>query len=166
MDNPSSVELQLYRPEYRADLAQFYLPAEQLQFTALPLDSLEEALTDPQRYPIVILADREVVGFFVLHTGYGILAYSDFTESEPSEVMLIRKLLIDAKHQGKGYARIAMELLPAWIGYHFPFIHELLLAVNERNLAAQHTYTVAGFEDLGHRIVGLAGTQWIMHYFL
>lgn len=162
----TTVELTLYRPEYLADLTQFHLPEEQLQFTALPVDSLEEALTDPQRYPIVIMAERKVVGFFVLYTGQGILDYDDYTDTPFAEVMLIRALLIDSRHQGKGYARQAMELLPAWVRYHFPFIHELLLAVNERNLAAQHTYTVAGFQDLGHRPIGLAGPQRIMHYFL
>ncbi|WDF49056.1 GNAT family N-acetyltransferase [Paenibacillus sp. KACC 21273] len=162
----TTVELTLYRPEYLADLTQFHLPEEQLQFTALPVDSLEEALTDPQRYPIVIMTEREVVGFFVLHTGQGILDYDDYTDTLLAEVMLIRALLIDSRYQGKGYARQAMELLPAWVRYHFPFIHELLLAVNERNVAAQHTYTVAGFKDLGHRPIELAGPQRIMHYFL
>lgn len=162
----STVELTLYRPEHKADLALFHLPEEQLQFTALPVDSLEEALTDPQRYPIVIIAEHKVVGFFVLHTGQGILDYDLYIDTPLAEVMLIRALLIDSGHQGKGYASKAMQLLPAWVKYHFPFIHELILAVNERNLAAQHTYTVAGFEDLGHRPIGLAGPQRIMHYFV
>lgn len=162
----SAVQLAYYRSEYREELASFDLPEEQLQFTALPLQSLEIALTDPQRYPIVIQAQQQVVGFFVLHTGDGILSYCDYTDATPSKVMLIRALLIDSKHQGKGYARTAMELLPAWVRQQFPQIHELILVVNERNQAAQRTYTVAGFEDFGHRPIGPAGLQRMMHYFL
>ncbi len=162
----SSVQLISYRSEHREELALFDLPKEQLQFTALPLQSIEIALTDPQRYPIVIVAQQKVVGFFVLHTGDGILSYCEYTDAEPNQVMLIRALLIDSKHQGNGYARIAMELLPAWVKQHFSHIHELLLAVNERNQAAQHTYSVAGFKDLGHRPIGPAGPQRMMHYFL
>lgn len=59
----SSVLLDFYKTEYNDGLRSFYLPDEQLQFSALPHEVLTAAAQDPHRYPVVILADSKPVGF-------------------------------------------------------------------------------------------------------
>jgi len=160
------VKLEFYHPGHLEALMKFELPAEQHRFTALPVEVLERALTDPDRYPVVITAAGEAVGFFILHIGTGILSYQSYTSTPVPELMLLRALLIDYSRQGRGYAGQAMHQLPDWVRQHFPEIRELVLAVNVKNEPAQQLYSRYGFIDQGMRRQGIVGLQWIMHYFL
>lgn len=138
----------------------FDLPDEQLKFTGLPVDTLQSAMQDDNKYPIVIIDVDTAVGFFILHTGSGI---SDFY-LDYSGVMLLRAFLIDYAWQGKGIAKIAMSLLPQFIRSNFPLIREIVLAVNAKNIPAGRLYTGSGFVDHGLRRAGLKGEQKILQY--
>ncbi|WP_046214357.1 GNAT family N-acetyltransferase [Paenibacillus wulumuqiensis] len=162
----SQAELEFYHPRHLEALMQFELPEEQHRFTALPAEVLEQALRDPDRYPVVITAAGEAVGFFILHIGSGIASYRAYTKTDLPELMLIRALLVDYSRQGQGYAAQAMSLLPGWVHQHFPAIRELILAVNVKNEPAQRLYLGTGFVDRGMRRQGIVGMQWIMHYCL
>lgn len=153
------VQLSLYKEAFNEALSQFYLPDEQLQFTALPNWVLDESLRDPDRYPVVILVDQTPVGFFVLHKGEGIAEYSD----SPS-TLLLRAFSVTEAHQGKGYAKKAMLSLPGFVAEHLPGIDEIILVVNERNLAAKQLYEKTGFVDKGIRRMGAIGRQYMLHY--
>jgi len=157
------VQLQRLQPEHLEPLLSFELPEDQHRFTALPIEVLEISLRDPERHPIVITADEEVVGFFVLHEGSGVSTYLSYTSTSAEQLMLLRALLIDHKQQGHGYARRAMEALQPFVQQHFPHIHEIVLAVNVRNEPAQQLYLRTGFEDHGFRRPGAIGMQWMMH---
>ncbi|ANF96806.1 GNAT family N-acetyltransferase [Paenibacillus bovis] len=160
------VKMEFYHPGHLEALKKFELPAEQHRFTALPVEVLERALTDPDRYPVVITAAGQAVGFFILHIGSGIGSYRSYTSTSLPELMLIRALLIDYHQQRRGYAGQAMRQLPDWVRQHFPKIRELILAVNVKNEPAQQLYIHSGFVDHGMRRQGIVGLQWIMHYSL
>ncbi|MFE4710781.1 nucleotidyltransferase family protein [Paenibacillus sp. NPDC056722] len=155
-----AISLALYQDQYKEALFRFYLPEEQEQFTGMPADTLEEALADENRMAVVILEGERPVGFFILHGGDGI---SDFYPN-PFGALLLRAFLIDYAHQGKGYAKTALLLLPQFVRMHFPTVREVVLAVNERNLPAERLYSQAGFVDHGMRRTGERGLQKILQY--
>ncbi|WP_134684953.1 GNAT family N-acetyltransferase [Brevibacillus migulae] len=158
-DTSKHVTLCFYRPEHSAGLSAFYLPEEQKQFTALPAEVLSESLRDSNRHPVVITAGEKPVGFFVLHHGKEI---GPFTSNE--RALLLRAFSIDHVHQGMGYAKAAMLLLPAFTAKHFPDLTEIVLAVNARNLAAKRLYEKTGFQDKGITRMGKNGLQHVLHY--
>lgn len=155
-----AISLNIYDEKYLEALKRFELPEDQAEFTALPSGALDIVANDPDRYPVVILAnERAPVGFFVLHRN------SDFVllVGNPG-ALLLRALSVDFKHQGKGYAKAAMLQLPLFVREHFPEADEIVLAVNHQNYAAQKLYAKAGFEDRGLTKMGPKGLQHIYHY--
>ncbi len=159
-----SVQLELLQPQHLEELLSFELPEDQHRFTALPVEVLEISIRDPERHPIVITADGQAVGFFVLHEGAGVSTYRSYTSTSAEQLMLLRAFLMDHRHQGKGFARLALEGLRSFVNEHFSHIHEIILAVNVRNEPAQKLYLRTGFVDHGFRRPGAVGMQWIMHY--
>jgi RimJ/RimL family protein N-acetyltransferase len=153
------VRLSFYHSEHYAVLQSFYLPKEQEKFTALPTEVIDLAIQDENRYPVIILSRDTPVGFFVLYDGKDIQAFT----SNPNAISL-RAFSINYIHQGKGYAKKALRLLPGFVMKHFPNINEIVLAVNEKNVAARRLYEKSGFEDRGLRRLGKIGMQLILHY--
>ncbi|AFH63297.1 GNAT family N-acetyltransferase [Paenibacillus caseinilyticus] len=154
MTASAKIELTHWTPRYAEALDAFELPAEQLQFTALPKDALSQAA---DQHPIVILSEGTPVGFFVLHSSERVHEYS----ANP-RAMLLAALSVDRRQQGKGYAKLGMLALPGWIRTHFPNCNEVVLAVNHKNRPARQLYWTACFADTGRRRMGPNGEQWIM----
>lgn len=150
------MELVFYRPEHTEVLHTFYLPEDQKQFTGLPIDILEETLKDKNRYPICIMAEGVPVGFFVLNE------HAENSPTQNPHALLLRAFSVNHLHQGKGYAKAAMKLLPEFVLEHFPHIDEVVLAVNERNLAAKQLYLNYGFLDNGLKRMGPIGPQSVL----
>ncbi|WP_050613425.1 GNAT family N-acetyltransferase [Bacillus testis] len=155
MDKTDYLELVYFSDEYSDILDSFELPKEQVQFTSLPGNYKE--VTEGQ-YRIVILNDREPVGFFLLHATDRVKDYSDNPQA-----MLLTALSINQVKQGKGYAKQAMLLLRKFVADEFPDCNEIVLAVNHKNIAAQKLYLKVGFQDTGIRKVGIIGEQYIMN---
>ena len=153
------MQLQFYHEKFEEDVYAFSLFEEQHQFTALPEEAL--AVKDENRFPIVMFDNEKAVGFFVLHQGEAIREYS----SNPN-ALLLRAFSINQIHQGKGYAKEGMNRLRGFTREHFPEIDEIVLAVNERNLAAKSLYLKSGFEDHGKKLMGRKGWQSILTYTL
>lgn len=155
------IRLVHYEERYHRDLTRFTLKNEQIHFTALPAEVIEEATMNPDKDPVVILHQAVPVGFFVLHKG------SEYVEpAESDRKILIRALSISEQYQGKGYALNAMKQLPDWVREFHPEIDEIILAVNEANKAAYQLYVKSGFLDLGLTRMGNHGIQHILHYSL
>ncbi|MFM9277142.1 GNAT family N-acetyltransferase [Paenibacillus jiagnxiensis] len=150
------VQLVVYEEKYRKQLMNFMLPVEQAQFTALPADALELALTDPNRTPVVIMVGVKSVGFFVLHSGPDITPFT----AEP-HALLLRAFSVNHEDQGRGYARQSLLRLPAFIEKYYKGIEKVVLAVNKRNVPAQQAYLKSGFTDTGREIEGKYGPQYI-----
>ncbi|MED4018764.1 GNAT family protein [Sutcliffiella cohnii] len=154
MEKIDCLELRHFSDEYLDTLNSFRLPEEQIQFTSLP-NSYKEVTEGQHR--IVILNDKEPVGFFLLHSTERVKEYSDNPKA-----MLLTALSIDQTQQGKGYAKKAMLLLRDFIANEFPNCNEIVLAVNHRNIAAQQLYLKVGFRDTGIRRIGPIGEQFIL----
>ncbi|KAA6450767.1 GNAT family N-acetyltransferase [Bacillus swezeyi] len=154
MQKNSSIELVHFSDEHSAELNEFELPAEQSPFTALPKDVLTDA---SGQHPIVILNEGTPVGFFILHATERVKNYS-----ENPKAMLLTALSIDDKRQGRGFGKKAMLKLPEWISREFSHCDEVVLAVNQKNTAAQHLYLKTGFVDTGERKMGPIGEQIVM----
>ncbi|WP_045927237.1 GNAT family N-acetyltransferase [Bacillus siamensis] len=150
----NKTELVYFSEEYSDILDSFELPKVQVQFTSLPGNYKE--VTEGQ-YRIVILNDREPVGFFLLHATDEVKDYSD-----KPQAMLLTALSINQVKQGKGYAKQALLLLRKFVAEEFPDCNEIVLAVNQKNIAAQKLYLKVGFQDTGIRKMGIIGEQYIM----
>ncbi|TYP68364.1 GNAT family N-acetyltransferase [Paenibacillus methanolicus] len=148
-----AVELHELTKAHEARLRMFELPPEQAKFTAMPVELLESA---PGRYPIVITAGEEPVGFFLLHDSERV---KDCTENP--RAMLLTAFSVDNAKQGKGYAKQGMALIPAFAKERFPDCDEIVLAVNRRNIPAQKLYERVGFADTGRRRIGPQGEQFV-----
>jgi RimJ/RimL family protein N-acetyltransferase len=151
------MKLVFFSDNHQEDLNSFSLVEEQHQFTALPSEALE--IKDENRFPIVISDNGRAVGFFILHKGEAIKEYT-----ANSNALLLRAFSVNRIHQGKGFAKEAMNLLPSFILRHFPETDEIVLAVNEKNLAARSLYLKSGFKDHGKKLMGKKGWQSILTY--
>lgn len=147
---------------FKDQLLGFQLPAEQLQFTGLPEETLQDIEEDAGKEGVVIACGERAVGFFILHTGEGISNFfPDYTGA-----VLLRAFLMDYASQGRGFAKAAMLLLPDFVRRHYPEARQIVLAVNERNTAAGQLYLRAGFQDHGLRRSGSKGPQLILQHAL
>lgn len=135
----------------------YTLTEEQLEFTGTPKEAVTLALTDPDRHPVLCLINGGLITFFVLHKNKGIQRYTD-----NETAILIRAFSTDFHHQGKGYAKQALQLLPNFVRKEFPEVTEIVLAVNRQNVPAQGLYQKCGYADTGVRVIGRKGEQFVM----
>ncbi|KAF1678920.1 GNAT family protein [Bacillus mexicanus] len=156
------ISLSFYKPEHLSELESFKLNNDDKRFTSLPKEVLTQALSIRDRYPVVILNDNLPIGFFILHTSKETLE----PYSNNPFALLLSSLSLNAVHQGKGYAKKAMLLLPSFVSGYFPWCDEMILAVNHLNTRAKHLYMKCGFIDKGRRRIGPLGEQLVLHYFL
>ncbi|MGD7060308.1 GNAT family N-acetyltransferase [Bacillus altitudinis] len=153
-----NITLAHFSEAYIEGLTSFNLNKEQEKFTALPSEYFE--FTEGQ-YRIVILNEKEPVGFFVLHATDRVKDYSNNPNA-----LLLTSLSMHQKQQRKGYAKHAMSLLKPFVTSEFPTYNEIVLAVNHQNIPAQTLYTQIGFQDTGGRKIGPIGEQIIMNLLL
>lgn len=132
----------------KEQIEHYHLPKEQAIFSGLPKDSIMEASKDKSRYPIMLVTgDASLITFFVLHEKAGVRAYSD-----NEQAILLRSFSTDSRYQGKGYGKLALQLLPDYIKNNFESINEIVLAVNSVNVSAIGLYDKSGFIDTNRRI--------------
>lgn len=155
------MNLFLYNESFQPHIEQYQLSEDQLEFTGTPLECIQLAQEEQDRHCILAIADDKLVTFFVLHENEGAKNYSDNPKA-----ILLRAFSTDFHHQGKGYAKQSLVLLPDFVRAHFPHITEIVLGVNLRNTAAQALYKKCGFIDEGRRNMGKRGEQVIMSYYL
>ena len=155
-----NMDLVFYDNKYDEHLEKFELESAQEQFTAYPKEILE-TLVDRERHYILIVRDKTVVGYFVLHENNGPLEIGSHNKA-----LLIRALAISKNEQNKGYALSAMKMLPNFVREHFKSAEELVLVVNHANIPAQNLYKKSGFSDTGRRRSGKLGLQFIYQYIL
>lgn len=150
-----------YEKRFENDVKNYNLSKEQLRFTGTPLESVESSEKDSDRHSILAIKNNEFVTFFVLHKNEGVKPYS-----ENPKAMLLRAFSTDLHHQGKGYAKESLMLLPEFVRAKFPDFNNIVLAVNVKNTAAQSLYKKCGYLDEGIRKMGRKGELVIMNYYL
>ena len=113
----------------------------QTGYVATNVFSLAEAKADGVSIPLAIHADGKMVGFVMY----------DF---EPKEDRgYISRLMIDARFQGKGFGRAAMQQVIDRFKQ-IPTCREIQTSYEPSNAAAEHLYTNLGFQQTGEEIDG------------
>lgn len=123
------------------DVIKLSVAEEQKNFVATNLFSIAQAKAFPECNCLAIYHDNELVGF----TMYCI----DVDDSE----YWIYRLMIDAKHQSKGYGKAAMEKLIEHIKKDENH-HVIYLSFEPDNTLAKQLYEKLGFEADGRVIDG------------
>lgn len=133
-------------------------PLSDPTFTATPQMALTIAIGNPDRLPLMILEDNELVGFLVL------IKSEDVREvgADPATAILIRSLSISETQRGRGVATEVLQRLPEFVRQRFPAATTLVLAVDHGNFPAQKLYEKAGYTDTGRRRFGPYGKQYIL----
>ncbi|WP_332649472.1 GNAT family N-acetyltransferase [Lysinibacillus sp. 54212] len=155
------MNLTFYEDSFSSVINRYTITDEQLRYTVSPIEAIQLAKEDKDRFPILALENDRLVTFFVLHRNEGVRAYSSNENS-----ILIRSFSTDFYQQGKGFAKRVLLLLPAFVRCHFQEVNELVLAVNVGNDVAKRLYESCGFVDNGVRIMGIKGELIVMSYYL
>ncbi len=155
------MELCNYNEEFKGAIEQYQLTKDQLRFTGSPIESMQLVNDDPDRYAILAIEGGDLVTFFNLHTNDGVKPFS----TNPNAILL-RTFSTDLRYLGRGFAKQALTLLPAFVKRNFTGMNEIVLAVNLQNEAAQNLYKKCGYIDEGERRMGKKGELIIMSYSL
>jgi RimJ/RimL family protein N-acetyltransferase len=158
--NPT-VKLVEYTDAHTRQLSNFYLPQDQLEFTSLPIDKINNASFSNNSIHVVIMSNNEPAGYFALEDGEKVLKYSDNPKA-----MILTSFSINAKSQGKGLAKQGLKLLPTFVNEVRPDTKEVVLGVNKRNTAAINLYLKSGFADEKQIYEGPKGPQHVLHLVL
>jgi diamine N-acetyltransferase len=111
----------------------------QKQFVAPNSYSLAEASFHPERVPLGVYASGQLVGFGMYNT---VFEY---------DALWIYRLMIDKRHQGKGYGKAA-TLLMIEAMKQIPDCQTIGVSYVVGNTAAEKLYLSVGFEDNGMRM--------------
>ena len=118
----------------RALVAALQLAPDQMDFVASNAESLDEAETDADARPRVVMAGDRIVGFLMY-------------EADDDEARIYR-FMIDRAHQGRGYGKAALrEVLDEIMG--LGHISHVSICYEPSNEAARHLYRAAGFVEEG-----------------
>ena len=118
----------------RALVAALELAPDQMDFVASNGESLDEAKTDRDARPRVVMAGDRVVGFLMY-------------EADDDEARIYR-FMIDRAHQGQGYGKAALrEVLDEIMG--LGHISHVSICYEPGNEAARQLYRAAGFVEEG-----------------
>ena len=93
--------------------------------------------------PFAFYLGDEMVGFVTL-------AY----RPEQSHVYWMFHFFIDARFQGHGYGKEALEVLIQEVEAHHPACQVIQLTVHPENVVAQHRYAQVGFLPTGDKLEG------------
>ena len=124
---------------------------EQKYFVAKNVESLAEALATRNEgnnaLPFAVYHDQELVGFVMI--GKGTVGDEDESEQIKNNYSLWR-LMIDKKHQGKGYGRQTLEAVIAFVRT-FPLgkAEKIWLFYEPDNTRARDLYRRFGFVENG-----------------
>ncbi|MES0138520.1 GNAT family N-acetyltransferase [Mesorhizobium sp. C120A] len=120
----------------RALVAALELAADQIDFVASNAESLDEAETDGDARPRVVMAGDRVVGFLM------------YEAPEDDDEARIYRFMIDRVHQGQGYGKAALrEVLDEIM--RLGHISHVSICYEPENEAARRLYRAAGFVEEG-----------------
>ena len=109
---------------------------EQSSYVATNAKSIAEAYFEPKAWFRAIGAGSELVGFAMVH------------RDPPAGIFYVWRFMIDARHQGRGYGRRAMELLLDEA--RADGAREITLSVVPGEHSALDFYRGLGFEETGN----------------
>lgn len=149
------ITMRPYQESDREALENFKLSEAQHAFTSLPVEILDAALDDKDKYPVVVLnSDDDIVGFFQLHKNYQHVGYAT-----PENVIYIRSLSVNESFQGRGYGTMIAMQLPSYVQANFGDLEHFYLVVDGDNEAAWNLYERAGFINVAIKEHGPIGEE-------
>lgn len=149
------INIRQFKEADRSQLETYELSEKQQMYSSLPLEVLDDALNDKNRTANVVVTDGGlVIGFFVLHKYYQHEGYDT-----PHEVVYVRSLSINEKHQGNGYGTQVAQNLPVYVQENFSNFDHLYLVVDGENAGAWNLYERAGFLHLATKEEGPIGKE-------
>lgn len=133
---PAAVTLRDVTPQNLHAVLELRVSAAQEQFVASNAVSLAEAHFEPQAWYRAIYADETPVGFVMLYV------------DEQKPTYYLWRYMIDARYQGQGYGRQAMEQVIAHVRT-LPNAAEMFLSYVPAEGSPQPFYQKLGFVDTG-----------------
>jgi len=101
-------------------------------------ECLKEAETFNEWHPVAIYYEDEIIGFAM----YGSFGLNKDT--------WIDRIMIDEKHQGRGYGKLAMMKLIDMVSKEYE-VNVIYLSITEENRTAYNLYKNIGFESMNER---------------
>ncbi|WP_243142877.1 GNAT family N-acetyltransferase [Lactonifactor sp. BIOML-A7] len=126
-------------PAIRRDVESLRTLPEQTGFIESVSDCMKEADESPKWRPVGIYDGNMLVGFAM---------YGCFQISKREGEVWLDRILIDGKHQGRGYGREAVSALLKRLHQEYGK-KQVYLSVYESNTAAIHLYKQLGFQFNG-----------------
>ncbi|MGX7244119.1 GNAT family N-acetyltransferase [Enterococcus quebecensis] len=153
--------LQKYTPDFSNMIEQYQLDEKQLLHTGTPEIPITISQKNHFIHPILAIEENRLTNFFVLDEKKDVALYTT-----NKQAILLRTFSTDTRYQGQGHAKEVLRLLPNFVRLHFPNINEVILAVNENNIAAQTLYQKNGFK-LSEKVThGEFGRLYVMNMML
>lgn len=147
MPNNNTIVLRNYVSKDLPMIEDFQLSENDLKFVKTPKENITAALSDNERYPVVVMRDQQCVAFFTLHRGKGVEPFSDH-----SGAIFFRSFSVDQRFRNQGIGKLVMEKLPSFISAIFQDINEIVLTVNTDNLHAMTLYRRQGYQYVGDSV--------------
>ncbi len=112
------------------DVEAFQLSESDLKFVKTPEENITAAMSDNERYPIVVMDGRQCVAFFTYIMEKGWLRHLAITKMQYffSNYVLMNVLIVI-----EGSGKVVMEKLASFITSTFQDINEIVLTVNTDN---------------------------------
>ena len=154
----SLLKLIPYEEKYRNAILNYDLPMEQAIYTSYPIEAIEQ-IESEQVLPVLILAENDVAGFFILDGRTKVNLYSD-----NKNAIVFKSFSIDHRFQGRGIGEQALKGLSSFTKKSIVNKNEIILTVHHTNIPAIHLYRKCGFVDKGIRYSGEHGEELVFHY--
>ncbi|MGK0552173.1 hypothetical protein ACSFB8_08605 [Enterococcus faecalis] len=148
-----------YDQSYYPLVEKFCISTEFLHQICEPFRAIELCKKDPNRHAILVIDQKRLVTFFVLHQLDRLNPYT-----QQQDRLLIRNFSIDYRHLGQGYTRKVFAALKIYIHEKFPTIDALLLMICDNQTAKLALYKQLGFKDTGMRQENHNTQTIILHY--
>lgn len=151
--SPPALILRRMTKDDREQVAGLAVGRDQLQFVE-PMPATLET-TALHRDNFVVVTGNMIVGFFQIDTEAPAYIRQPMLE--------LCQVVIDRKHQGRGFGRGVILRLPAFLKQQYPDACGVVLTVNCRNKLAHRVYSAGGFHDTSEIYTGgPSGPQHIM----
>ena len=143
MTNNDTIMLRHYVPQDHSMLEAFQLSESDLKFVKTPEENITAAMSDNERYPIVVMDGRQCVAF--LH--YIVEKVAPFSDNQ--NAVFSGSFSVDQRYRNKGIGKVVMEKLVPFITSTFQDINEIVLTVNTDNPHAMALYRQQGYQYMG-----------------
>ncbi|GAB3252978.1 GNAT family N-acetyltransferase [Chitinimonas naiadis] len=139
----------------RAAVAGLQISTVQIEYAGSVERAIQacESDTKGEVLGVAILCDQHIAGFLTCKRG------SSAPGWVPADAVVISGLRIDQAWQGRGMGVKALRLLPVWLQRQWPDAMQIVLSVDEENVAGIRAYEKAGWVDTGVRLQGRIG--WV-----